>query len=857
MRRRIALFLLLALFLLVPTAAGEGIGVGVYYIGPSDGVYATLARSAPYLTFVDRAELADVFVVNDAELTAAEMQAIGQWVREERAGLVVFASPTFPRSVGDLRATLGVGAVELSIVDDGQPRKVHPGTEPDPLMQAMAWASAPPVANRTVVANVNVFRPLLLTEEGEPVVERMRGRDRYQVFVVSPWLADPSNADWLVWPYLNYLIYRLTAEGGGERHPLPFADYPLAPVPHAALRFWLTVGGLVIFIGSVALYSVVRRRAFLRAANSPPPPPAGRWARVGFHRPLAGALLMAAGGIVLFTPLWFYADWFIPRRVFPLGQTAQLWQQVTIAVGVVAVLLDGGVGTASVWYFTRLYPYRPDEALHYFQFFLWWQWLTGAFLFGLMAVVAGLFLPFSLLAHLTYPLLFLTALQFPGFLTLFRLLFRAMQRFDAEQVLMVAALAGLPVFQGTSAYLLRRWGATEASIGAEVGAMGGMALGAAFDLVFVFLLGLVLAYSIGFRPRSLLLPTFDRRVGERVLGYGVRLVAGDLVMPLLALGVMLWLPHWPLLEAQRQALSPLFAMAAAALLMREGLFGDLMPAVAEVAVAGYRTLLRYYLSRGLRYGLRVGFFLAAAGGAVAGALLRGVVKMEFPAAALFPLWGALAMVLWWADAALEGVGRPMLRSWLRLPEGGAVAVLLVLLVPRYGLRGFAWALVVPAFVRAVAALLVVRRVVIAPHLYLWQAVIAPGGAALVIYHLLRAVVLFVEPTHIRDALLVALLGWLSLPLYAFLTALLGGWEPQAVEELESALALIGPLRLPFLPLVMVVRLGARLSPLKGHYPAHWWSLADEEATALTLHRPGWHERLGERETASVERLSGP
>ncbi len=841
-RRAMWVTLLLSLLFVTPAAWAQEQGVKVYYVGPSDLIYATLAHSAPHLTLVRDPAFAQVFVINAADLTLEESQAIGERVRSEQAGLVLFASPFFPRGVGDLKAALGVGAVELHVVDDGSREKVHPATEADPLLEAIAWASAPPVANRTVVANVNVFRPILLTEGEEPVVERMRGREHNQVFIVAPWFGDATNADWLVWPYFHYLIYRLTAEAGGAPHPLPFADYPLAPAPHAALRTWLTLGGIALFLGAVAIYSVMRRRAFIAPDLPPPPPPAPRWARVGFHRPMAGALLGIGGSLFLFLPLWLYVVWFVPRYIFPVSGTAVLWRRVVFGGGVIALLLDGGLSRAAVWYFARLYPYRPREAMRYFQFLLWWQWLTGAALLGASAVAVGLLLPSTPGAYLSWPILFLAALQFPGFLTLFRYLFRAMHRFDAEQMLMLAGAVTLPIFQGASAVLLRRWGMMQPRLGAEMGAIGGMALGASMGLIFLFLLGLVLSYSIGLSPVLIFLPTFNRRMWKHLLGYGLRRLPGDLLLPV-GVGLWMWgLPHWPELEGRQQLVEAAFLLAITTWALRESLFADLMPTVAEVVAAGYRTLLRYLISRGLRVGLWMTFFLVAVGSAVAVPLVEGLFKTYFPEAVLFVLWSGLGIVLWWADAALEGVGRPGLASWLRLLEGTLAALLLIWALPRYGLRGLGWSLVVAAVVRSFAALLLVRRVAVAPHLYLWQAFIAPAGAGLVLYNLLRLLVDLLHPARIRETAVLAFVGWLALPLYLFLTALLGGWEERAFEELEAALTLLGPLRRPFVPLLVILRVGRRLSPLRGHYPVDWWALAEEEATALTLHRPAWTGR---------------
>jgi len=203
----LALLLGLAPAALAQTPAGT---VKVYYIGPADAVAQAIERS-PYVTLVSRPEMAQVFVLNDAQLEPAQLQGIGRQVLREDVGLVIFAGSAFPQSTGDLRALLGVGMFGLA-GGRSTPRALVAGEEPDPLQKALAWVSAPPLCARTVISNPNLLLPIVKTTTGEPVIQRVRGREQTQVFIVGGWLGDASNEQWVHWPYFDYLIYRLLIE---------------------------------------------------------------------------------------------------------------------------------------------------------------------------------------------------------------------------------------------------------------------------------------------------------------------------------------------------------------------------------------------------------------------------------------------------------------------------------------------------------------------------------------------------------------------------------------------------------------------------------------------------------------------
>ena len=131
---------------------------------------------------------------------------------------------------------------------------------------------------------------------------------------------------------------------------------------------------------------------------------------------------------------------------------------------------------------------------------------------------------------------------------------------------------------------------------------------------------------------------------------------------------------------------------------------------------------------------------------------------------------------------------------------------------------------------------VIRSTLARMRLNLWQTLIAPGIAALVIYSLLRRMGdLWWTPTR-SMSLRLGLSVVPALLLYGFLTGLLGGWDDGGLVELRQAVTISSFGFLLAWLLYQSVRLGTRLSFLHGRFPLALHGIAREEAHALTQRR---------------------
>ncbi len=822
--------------------------VGVYYVGAEDGVAEAINLAAPYIVRVDQPELAQVLVLNDLYPRQEEtLRLLLGSVRQGDVGLVIFCGSHFPRTVEDLRAVFGIGAFGITTVE--RSLAVQMGNEADPLHQAISWDSAPPLQARVVISNPNLLLPIVTTIAREPVIQRVRGREKTQVFIVGAWFGASANHEWQSWPYFRYLVYRLVAEAAGATRVLSFADYPFSPVPHGQVRSAIIGGGLAaLLIAVVALY-LLRRRLFMQPSlrrklwgTSAAPPSSGGWESVGFHRPLAGLLTLLGPYFPVLALLTAYQLDFLPRALVPWPLTLRLWNITALGLSVLWLLFDLEIGVAAVYYFATLRVHHPREAFRYFQFYVWWQLLGGAVQLAAAFFIATFVLPNAATAYLAYYVIAHALIQFPGFYHGFQLFFRALQRLDYEQYLSILAMLCPITFQSAAVVLLRRWNTMSLGIDETVRSVLGLGIGLYLTEMVEFGVGWLLYQRLGYRPQAFFLPTFGREVIKRMLSFGGRLTFGAIFVPLGVLAQVFLLPRFiPTFDSQSTPWLLALALVTAYEVLGKSLYRGLLPAMAEAHSQGYRTLLRYYSSQGIHYGIWFSLFLFATLCAVGDRLVRGWAGAAFAdvTAWLVPLliWGALQWGAWFSDAALTAIGHPALASGLTIGEQVLRLGLMGVLVLERGMAGLPAAYAIALMLRLGVAWLILYRQIGRLPLYKWRTLVVPALAAWLIYSVLHGVAeWWPNPTASVGLVLGCIVLGPALALYGFLTALFGGWDNGSLAELQRAVPLSG-IGFPLAWLLTLgIGLGCRLSPLHGRFPVTLRALAEEEAKALTLGR---------------------
>jgi len=831
--------------------------VGIFYIGPEDAIAEAIDQASPYIVRVDRTSLAQVIVINNSpvagtDATAAPGIAVetlreyGSQVRQPEMGLVVFCGEDYPQSLTDLSSVLGVGAFGLG--ESRAAAEITPGADGDRLQEAVAWSTAPAIAARTLITNPNLLIPVVSTASQEPVLHRVRGRESGQILIMGAWLSDASNAEWQDWPYYRYLIYRMIMDAGNSAAILDFSDYPVSTVPPGPLRMAIAGASTALVGGTGALFYLARRRLFLHPGDTPEPAgrrltlqPVSDWDVAGFHRPLAGALAFVFFGVLLVFPLIAYETPIVPGLLFPNRQVYDAWAMVTRWMMIVWALLDFGTGTAATWYFATTHQRYPQQAYRYFQFYVWWQLLTGAAFAAVLGAVIAFVLPQTSIAHLAYYLAIYGLLSVPRILTTFQLYFRALQRLDYERMQVLVVSSTTVILQIGCVMGLRWWGARFPAIGHTIGSVLGFGIGMYLAQWIGFFVGMVQARRAGYPIRELFRPRYSAAAASAILRYGGQLTFGQVAVPIGVLvettliarwGGRPWVIDWLALA--------LFAGAYEYLL--HGLYRGLMPAMAVAISYEAKTLQRSYVSLAWRYSSWLSLLLFAVLYAIGPRLLvHGLgVSSQNSLRYLAPLlaWGALRWNVGLADRVFEAAKRPATPSWLTIGEVVLRIGTAMLLTPLLELGG----LVVSYFIALAARSLVewvwLQRIGLGSRIYIWQSFIAPGGSALLVYNLLRLADEQLALTGPQSVMLWSIAATLiGLMVHGFLTGVLGGWDEAGIREFERATRISGSGTLPARIMLQIIRGGTRLSPLRERYPIRLQAQANEEARAITYSRP--------------------
>lgn len=830
--------------------------VNVYYVQQAGAVRADdpvlrALNLTDRLKVVQSLDQAEAIVIYNAWPSLQEISA----VRDRGLGVVLFFGPQLDTQLAGL-APLGLGWGGGWGTD---PVSIEPAPDiSDPLLEQVAWTSAPQIKARSLVTPVSdgaTSEILVRTEERHDLILGRVAAGKGWVYVFTPWIPpdEAHNPDLLEWPYWNYLVYHLTAQAAG-RTPVGYADYPGSPVPHAPERTGLVAALGIMLIGTGGAFLWVRRysrrhtealdrivanaQRYSRLQHSP-------WEEVGFHRPLAGFLFLVAVGLVLFIVLMIYQQAVLYGTLLKSPQARGAWSLVTNFFNTFWLLFDWGTATAFVKFFAQRRVDDPREGIKYAQLFVWWQAITGTIQLGLVVLIAAFIVPHTGYAFMSYYLILHALIQFPGFLTVFQSTFRAYQKQDYDQVLNLIIYLAPIVVQSGAVFLFSRWGADNPVFGESMGGVFGLGIGAYLTQVLVFVIGYVLLKRLGYNAGVLFMVHFDRRTLSSALKFGTPItiagIAGGLGYTVQTVLVAAHILNWTEVQGNWDVVSPqglLLAYSAVA-----GLYYGLMPAISEAFNHGRLALTRYYVAQGFKYGGFFSAFVASAVIAVGDRFILGALGEDYRRAAglmvVMGLWGMIQFPAWLADRLQEGTGRPDLQMWLLMMEQAIRILLMFLLMPAMGLNGLILAYVVALPIKNVVAWWVNRRLILPFRIYWWQTAIAPAGAGLVNWALLRALGSAMggeEINQITSVILFFIALLPSLPVFCFFAALFGGWDDAGLAELQRA-ARLSSLGKPIAWLIYFASLlGARLSPLHGRFPVDLYDTAYAEARTLTRSR---------------------
>jgi O-antigen/teichoic acid export membrane protein len=839
MRKLILISLVFLVLFVAITPASAKDRLSVYYAGEESGVRTALVL-ADY-NLVSDPTLADVLVLNgaipDPQRLAAEVQ--------RGAGLVLILGEGLNTS--DIETVTGM-PITLQLRSDAVSLtgiKIE-----DPLLEQVLWNGSPQVRDRFYSETpLSSVQPLVTTYENGEWVLWSSGNQK--IFIFNAFLSGGYNPQFQEWAYFNYLIYHLVERTAGST-PLPFADYPAAPVPHAVERnLLLGLMGLII-VTTFSVFVLVRRysmkhpeeldklvadrsRFEVREAKTD-------WESVGFHRPLGGFLVALSIGLVLFIPLIIYQNLILPTYILPSAQALGIWGRVTQFFNLAWTFFDMGTSIAFIKYMAEHRVHDPKKGIQYGQVFVWWQALSGAIQVALVIGLASTLAPRSAYALYAWSIIIHAVIQIPGFFQVFRHALTGLQRLDYSRLLDIF-LTFIPMLvQPIFVTIMFAWGRNHPAFGGAMGGLFGLGAAAYAAELISFLLGMWLYSRVGYNMRVLFLAHFDWEVVKTSFRFGVFEMLGSaawsfgqameiaITQGKLINYTEIW-GNWGLAQNFIYAFN-----------VTQTLNDGVMPAISEAISNGKRKLSQYYSAITYKYNGMTSAFIGAVLLAVAPKFILGSTGVEFQRAALYviplTIWGAIQFPSWVGDTVQLGSNKPYLKSILVFSEQMIRVILAFLLIARFQVTGLIIAYFVGLFAKGITAYLVNHKICYPQRFYLWQSLVAPLLAGAVHFLILSQLNNLIWKGDQITSVLIFLIGILpSFPLYMFLYGLFGGWDSATLDELRAAVEITGGTRwLTRWGIYEPTRLGARLSPLNNRFPISNRMEAMQEAKSLTQER---------------------
>ncbi len=780
----------------------------------------------------------------------------------------------------------------------------YTGPASNPLAANVSWKSAVRVHERSLLTVSKGAAVLVATSGKDPVrahtpvlIELKAGGGT--IYVLNVWLrqgdqrariasyrallsgiAGAQNYDFQRWAYFNWLLYDLS-RSAAQVAAAQYGSWIGSPVPDSRQIIWLGAIFSAMFAGFVLCYVAVRRyslrhpeqleqfylprrsaaprpaslgaaaAAALPAAAPEPAPSRGdpRWEKVGFHRPLSGFFYNYLLALIVMIPFNFIVTFYIERNfVNPFLEARGAWAAVTQFMLFFFTLLDLGTGQAMVKYFAEYRVKEPGRAISYAQFFIWFHALAGMFQITALGLVAALWMPHTAMAFLTWFVILHTLIQFPGFIAIFSNLFRALQRFDYAQLLIVLTYVLNPFVQLSCGVYGRHWGLMHPVFGEGMGVIFGFAFGGVIANLLMGAFCAVFYDKMGFRLATIFLAHFDRDTVRKSFLYGIKLTGGQVLAA----------TSWALVPVIMGILLPNFlelneiwiltyALTFAYLETGAYIFTTLMPSISESYSQSMMRLTRRYLDQGLRWGLIVTSMLGGAFVAFSDIFVNGLLPPQFVRAAgvmmLMHVWRTLDFTTRMPDQVFQGVGRTGLFTLTALVENGGRIILSWYLIKWYGFNGVFYAFIASSLLKSAVAWPMMGYLIAWPSISLWQTLINPILAAFGNYYVLHEFALAVwrGPGHAGSAWLVVLLCLFgSLPVYMFISGLLG-WDSAALLEFRDAAELVPP---PFGAIARmahrIVEIGSTLSPLHNRFPGNLVEEASAQADELTAMKAEMH-----------------
>ncbi len=596
------------------------------------------------------------------------------------------------------------------------------------------------------------------------------------------------------------------------------------------------------------------------------------WEKVGFARPLGGLfynlIFTLLGLIIGLITAGFVISW-----LYPYPEANGYYGIVGTLFSLMFAIFDMGTAYGIERFVAEYRIKDPGKMLHYIQFFIWYQMLTGLIQTTIVSSLALFYFVSSPFTYLVWLILIKSTTQYPGFLGMFRSVLNGLQKFNKTAILNFISGQGFQMLTNIAFILLGRyWGAQNPAVGELVGLAIGAAIGGYIDDFFATWLSAwyfskeMKKLGHGFTAKDCLRHDFSWKLAVNTMSFGIRTAVGPLMGTFTGFMIQMYfitlVPQyatWAALSGVASGIANLPTMS---------LSIPLTPAISESFLNGKKNLARFYIAQTWKYYS----FFAAPFLVIIGVFLPVILQVALKIQGAENYVLAVPFLLPWvirhmqqpptstADMIIVGASKPTVLSIIRFSEECGKLFFQTLWIvwlrlPQQNIAHIFWIIplgeMIPICTKTIINWIYIHKRIVSVHIPKWQFIVAPllSAGAMILVSLIflnyawnPLVVSMVDAlndvttgTLVAGVIAVAIAIFGLFPFYLFMYGLVGGFDTFGIQTFKDAIRMSGPSR-PFIAWILAFAFfGAKISPLHNKFPIES-DLPRKEAIELIIAR---------------------
>jgi O-antigen/teichoic acid export membrane protein len=564
------------------------------------------------------------------------------------------------------------------------------------------------------------------------------------------------------------------------------------------------------------------------------------WGEIGIHRSIASfwynfvLLLLAA------IPALLVISYIIPNFILPFPEALGFRALTVGYFGLFFSIMDFATGPAAERFISQYAEIKPHKALHYVQFFIWFQMFTGIIQVTAVSIYCFKYIIYTDLVYATWFFLFYSLTQFPGMLGSYNSTLRGFQRFDKANIVGIVQGVLFEVVTQIGFILLGRWwGANTPEIGELMGATIGFLIGKYIDDFFAMMLSAHFVANLlkpyGISLKMTIIPTFTLEEVKECLSFGIKLIGAQLISTfteyLTLLMMIQWLPNYIMIMGLIEV-----ARSIADIVNTRYNFSAL---VSEAYNNNKKKLTQYCITSYFKHWWYLALFLVLQISIIMPPVLTILGGNYASAAWIIPIYVAPRLLVTppiIGAELLQACHRPEFRTIGIIVEKVVKMITVVLFLNPNGLVQYVgtqniiilYALHdIPAYIAiTIAEFWLLNKYVVPVRINWWQTFGAGTIASIPLIPitiLLANLVVYINQTYSFVILIVFIVIILFVGLFIFPILVFffygigGGWDDRSLLEFERAVPLCGPSKFIVNVYFKSTRKGHSISPLKNRF----------------------------------------